>query len=42
MNEDYFFQLTDGRGSSVEVLSGGQNLVRIDDLKYFNNRLAHD
>ena len=41
MNEDYFFPMTaDGRGSSVEVLPGGQNLGEIDDLKYFNNRLA--
>lgn len=41
MNEDYFFPVTaDGRGSSIEVLPGGQNLGEIDDLKYFNNRLA--
>ena len=41
MNEDYFFPTTaDGRGSSVEVLPGGQNLGEIDDLRYFNNRLA--
>ena len=41
MNEDYFFPVTaDGRGSSVEVMPGGQNLGEIDDLKYFNNRLA--
>jgi len=41
MNEDYFFPVTaDGRGSSVEVMQGGQNLGEIDDLKYFNNRLA--
>lgn len=41
MNEDYFFPVTaEGRGSSVEVLPGGQNLGEIDDLKYFNNRLA--
>jgi hypothetical protein len=40
-NEDYFFPVTaEGRGSSVEVLPGGQNLGEIDDLKYFNNRLA--
>jgi hypothetical protein len=41
MNEDYFFPVSaEGRGSSVEVLPGGQNLGEIDDLKYFNNRLA--
>jgi len=41
VNEDYFFpQTTDGRGSSVEVLPGGQNLGEIDDLKYFNNKMA--
>lgn len=41
MNEDYFFPVTaDGRGSSVDVLPGGQNLGEIDDLRYFNNRLA--
>jgi len=41
MNEDYFFPVTsEGKGSSVELLPGGQNLGEIDDLKYFNNRLA--
>jgi hypothetical protein len=41
INEDYFFpQTADGRGSSVEILPGGQNLGEIDDLKYFNNKLA--
>jgi hypothetical protein len=41
INEDYFFPMTaDGRGSSVDLLQGGQNLGEIDDLKYFNNRLA--
>jgi hypothetical protein len=41
MNEDYFFPVTaDGRGSSVDLLPGGQNLGEIDDLRYFNNRLA--
>ena len=40
INEDYFFpQSADGRGSSVEVLPGGQNLGEIDDLKYFQNKL---
>jgi len=40
INEDYFFpQTADGRGSSVEVLPGGQNLGEIDDLRYFTNKL---
>lgn len=41
INEDYFFPVnSEGKGSSVEMLQGGQNLGEIDDLKYFNNRLA--
>jgi hypothetical protein len=41
INEDYFFPVTaDGRGSDVTMLQGGQNLGEIDDLRYFNNRLA--
>ena len=41
MNEDYFFpQTAEGRGSKVEVLPGGDNLGQIDDLKFFNNKLA--
>jgi len=41
INEDYFFpQTADGRGSSVETLPGGSNLGEIDDLKYFNNKMA--
>lgn len=38
--EDYFFAVTsDGRGSKVETLPGGDNLGSIDDLKYFNNKM---
>ena len=38
--EDFFFaQTADGRGSKVEVLPGGQGLGEIDDLKYFNNKM---
>lgn len=38
--EDFFFpQTADGRGSSVETLPGGDNLGQIDDLRYFNNKL---
>jgi hypothetical protein len=41
IGEDYFFpQTADGRGSTVETLPGGQNLGEIDDLKYFNNKMA--
>jgi len=41
IGEDYFFpQTADGRGSSVDTLQGGQNLGEIDDLKYFNNKMA--
>jgi hypothetical protein len=41
INEDYFFpQTSEGRGSSVDTLQGGQNLGEIDDLKYFNNKMA--
>jgi len=40
MLEDYFFaQTADGRGSKVDTLPGGENLGQIDDLKYFNNKL---
>jgi hypothetical protein len=39
--EDYFFaQTAEGRGSKVDTLPGGQNLGDIDDLKFFNNKLA--
>ena len=38
--EDYFFaQTAEGRGSKVDVLQGGDNLGEIDDLKYFTNKL---
>ena len=41
INEDFFFPVgQDGRGSSVDVLPGGQQLGEIDDLKYFNNKMA--
>jgi hypothetical protein len=39
-NEDFFFpQTADGRGSSVDVLQGGQNLGEITDLRFFTNKL---
>lgn len=38
--EDYYFSVgSDGRGSKVEVLPGGENLGSIDDLRYFNNKM---
>ena len=38
--EDYFFaQTAEGRGSKVDVLPGGQNLGEIDDLKFFTNKM---
>lgn len=38
--EDYFFaQTSDGRGSKVETLPGGENLGQIDDLRFFNNKM---
>ena len=41
INEDYFFpQTAEGRGSDVTTLPGGANLGEIDDLKYFNNKMA--
>ena len=41
INEDYFFPVSsDSRGSDVTTLPGGSNLGEIDDLKYFNNKMA--
>jgi hypothetical protein len=38
--EDFFFaQTADGRGSKVEVLPGGTGLGEIDDLKFFTNKM---
>ena len=38
--EDYFFAVTsDGRGSRVETLPGGEQLGQIDDLLYFDNKM---
>lgn len=40
MLEDFFFaQTADGRGSRVEILPGGENLGTIDDLRFFNNKM---
>jgi len=39
-NEDFFFPITaDGRGSSVDVMPGGQNLGEITDLRFFTNKM---
>ena len=41
IGEDFFFPVgADGRGSTVEPMPGGTNLGEIDDLKYFNNKMA--
>lgn len=41
IGEDFFFPVgADGRGSSVDLMEGGQQLGEIDDLKYFNNKMA--
>ena len=38
--EDYYFSVSsEGRGSRIEVLPGGDNLGSIDDLRYFNNKM---
>jgi len=40
MLEDYYFaQTSDGRGSDVTTLPGGENMGEIDDLRYFNNKM---
>jgi len=39
--EDYWLPRRDGgKGTEVSTLPGGQNLSEIDDLKYFNNKMA--
>jgi hypothetical protein len=39
LDDLYFAQSSDGRGSKVETLPSGENLGQIDDLKFFNNKL---
>jgi hypothetical protein len=40
INEDYFLATnSEGKGTKIETLQGGDNLGQIDDLKYFNNKL---
>jgi len=36
----YVHNSAEGRGSKVDTLPGGENLGQIDDLRYFNNKLA--
>lgn len=41
MQEDYYVGTTsEGRGSRIETLPGGENLGRIEDLQWFNKKLA--
>jgi hypothetical protein len=40
MMEDFFFaQSAEGRGSRVETLPGGENLGQIDDLRFWSNKV---
>lgn len=40
INEDYFLATnSEGKGTRIETLPGGENLGQIDDLKYFNNKM---
>ncbi len=40
INEDYFLATnSEGKGTKIETLQGGENLGQIDDLKYFNNKM---
>lgn len=41
INEDYFLSTnSEGKGTRIETLQGGDNLGQIDDLRYFNNKLV--
>lgn len=39
LDDYYLAQPSNGRGSRIDVLPGGENLGVIDDLKYFDNKL---
>ena len=40
INEDFFLATnSEGKGTKIETLPGGENLGQIDDLKYFNNKI---
>lgn len=41
INEDFFLATnSEGKGTRIETLAGGENLGQIDDLKYFNNKMV--
>lgn len=41
INEDFFLATnSEGKGTKIETLPGGENLGQIDDLKYFNNKMV--
>lgn len=41
INEDFFLATnSEGKGTKIETLGGGENLGQIDDLKYFNNKMV--
>lgn len=40
INEDFFLATnSEGKGTRIETLAGGENLGQIDDLRYFNNKM---
>jgi len=39
MNEDFFFAMRNGQGSTVETLPGGQGLGELKELDYFYNKM---
>ena len=39
INENYFFPKSEGRGSSVETIQGGQATGEVGDLQFFTNKL---
>lgn len=39
MQEDFWFAKQDGKGTTVDTLSGGQNLGELTDVEYFKKKL---
>ena len=39
LQEDFWFPKKDGRGTSVDILSGGANLSELDDVEYMKKKL---